>query len=153
MLDELPEPNVGTRRLELTRVTHRVSLLNEVVRPLARDTGRDEGEGYRTVKRLWTADTVPGISGRITVRSQTDTTPRGARRVELEVTVNDQPWATYTATISTDDDRTSVDVEYTSNRRFGLRRIPQQIVAERYRNEALTAQGYTVVERDSNFGI
>ncbi|MFC6864392.1 hypothetical protein ACFQGE_13100 [Halomicroarcula sp. GCM10025817] len=87
------------------------------------------------------------------VRSQTETTPSGARHVELEVTVNGQPWATYTAIISTDDGQTSVDIEYTSNRRFGLRRIPQQIVAERYRNDALTAQGYTVVERDTNFGI
>ncbi|MFC7250924.1 hypothetical protein ACFQJ5_13880 [Halomicroarcula sp. GCM10025324] len=87
------------------------------------------------------------------VRSQTETTPSGARRVELDVTVNGQPWATYTVTVSTDNDRTSIDIEYTSNRRFGLRRIPQQIVAERYRNEALTAQGYTVVERDTNFGL
>lgn len=87
------------------------------------------------------------------VRSQTETTPGGARRVELDVTVNGQPWATYTVTVSTDDSRTSIDIEYTSNRRFGLRRIPQQVVAERYRTEALTAQGYTVVERDTNFGI
>ena len=87
------------------------------------------------------------------VRSQTETTPSGARRVELDVTVNGQPWSTYTVTVSTDNDQTSIDIEYTSNRRFGLRRIPQQIVAERYRNEALTAQGYTVLERDINFGI
>ena len=87
------------------------------------------------------------------VRSHTDTTQSGTRRVELDVTVNDQPWATYTATISTDDDQTRIDVEYRSNRRFGLRRIPQQIVAERYRDDALTAQGYSVVERDTNFGM
>jgi hypothetical protein len=88
-----------------------------------------------------------------TVRSQTNTTPGGAYRVELEVTVNEQPWATYTATISTDENQTRIEVTYTSNRRFGLRRIPQQIVAERYRNDALTAQGYSVVERDTDFGM
>jgi len=46
-----------------------------------------------------------------------------------------------------------VDVEYMSTRRFGLRRVPQQLLAERYRDAALTAQGYTVVKRDAHFGL
>jgi len=67
--------------------------------------------------------------------------------------VNDQPWATYTSKITNTNEDTIIEVEYTSNRRFGLRRIPQQLVANRYRDDALTAQGYTVIERDAHFGL
>lgn len=88
----------------------------------------------------------------MTVQSRTETTATDAQRVELEVTANDQPWATYTATIRAEDGQTVVDVEYRSDRRFGLRRLPQQRYAERYRDETLTAQGYAVVERDSQLG-
>lgn len=92
-------------------------------------------------------------SAEVTVRRRTDSAPNGNRRVELVITANDRPWATYTATISGDGGHTTVDVEYASNRRFGLRRVPQQLVAERYREQALAVQGYTVGERDSHFGI
>jgi hypothetical protein len=67
--------------------------------------------------------------------------------------VSDNPWATYIATICDADDQTIVDIEYTSTRRFGLRRVPQQLLAERYRDAALMAQGYTVIERDGHFGL
>jgi len=87
-----------------------------------------------------------------TVRTQAETTPDGEHRVELEIVVNDNPWATYTATIRDADDHTIVEVEYTSTRRFGPRRVPQQVLAERYRDAALIAQGYTVVERDAHVG-
>ena len=89
----------------------------------------------------------------VTVDTQTGTTSNGVRTVELEISANDKPWATYTATITPKNEQTVVDVEYTSPRRFGLRRLPQQFLAERYRNEALAVQGYTVVERDSHFGF
>ncbi|UVE49110.1 hypothetical protein KU306_09220 [Haloferax larsenii] len=104
----------------------------------------------------------------LTLQTQAEPTPDGAHRVTVEVTVNDQPWATYLATIEGDDGtngndasgstdnsdgQTTIDIEYTSNRRFGLRRVPQQFIAERYRGEALSVQGYTVVERDSHFGL
>ncbi|ELZ85507.1 hypothetical protein C453_06818 [Haloferax elongans ATCC BAA-1513] len=102
------------------------------------------------------------------LQTQTEPTPDGAHRVTVEITMNDQPWATYVATIegndgangsdangSTDNSngQTTVDIEYTSNRRFGLRRFPQQFFTERYRDEALSVQGYTVVGRDSHFGL
>ena len=87
-----------------------------------------------------------------TLHTRTVTTPNGDQQVELEILVDDKPWATYTAVISDADEKTLVDVEYTSNRRFGLRRLPQQLLAERYRDAAITAQGYTVVERDAHFG-
>ncbi|SEK48312.1 hypothetical protein [Haloferax larsenii] len=104
----------------------------------------------------------------LALQTQTEPTPDGAHRVTVEMTVNDQPWATYLATIEGDDGtngndasgstdnsdgQTTIDIEYTSNRRFGLRRVPQQFIAERYRGEALSVQGYTVVERDSHFGL
>jgi len=89
----------------------------------------------------------------VTVHTQTDAAPNGDYLVESEVMVNDQPWATYTSTISDTNEDTIIEVEYTSNRRFGLRRLPQQLVANRYRDDALTAQGYTVIERDAHFGL
>jgi hypothetical protein len=67
----------------------------------------------------------------------------------MDITMGGQPWATYTATSTADADGTVVEVEYDSNRRFGLRRVPQQILAHRYRDDALNAQGYVVVERES----
>ena len=88
-----------------------------------------------------------------TVRTQAETASDGEHRVEIAITVNDNPWATYTTTIRDADDQTIVDVEYTSTRRFGLRRVPQQLLAERYRDAALMAQGYTVVKRDAHFGL
>jgi hypothetical protein len=87
------------------------------------------------------------------VQTQTTTTREGAHRVELDVTANGQQWSTYTATIHQHGDQTVVEYEYASNQRFGLRRIPQRIIAKRYRNEALRKQGYTVIERDDHCGL
>ena len=67
--------------------------------------------------------------------------------------MNDNPRATYTATVRDAADHTIVDVEFTSTRRFGLRRVPQRLLAERYRDAALVAQGYTVVAREGHFGL
>lgn len=89
----------------------------------------------------------------MTVETRTDRTPDGDSRIELEVTAGGQPWSTYTVTVGTEDDGTVVEYEYTADRRFGLRRVPQRIVANRYRDEALEAQGYVVVERDEQYGI
>ena len=89
----------------------------------------------------------------VTVDTRTDRTPDGGRRIDLEVTVDGQPWSTYVVTVDTRDDGTVVEYEYTADRRFGLRRIPQRIVAKRYRDEALEAQGYAVVERNEQYGV
>lgn len=70
--------------------------------------------------------------------------------LELVVTADGQPWATYTVSIRDLDGTTGVDIEWVSDRRFGLRRIPQRLVAKWYRDEALTVQGYTVVERNDS---
>ena len=71
----------------------------------------------------------------------------------LVVTADGEPWATYSASIARRDDGTVVDVEWTSDRRFGLRRLPQWLVATRYREEALAAQGFAVPERDARLTL
>ena len=68
-------------------------------------------------------------------------------RVELTVTANGQPWGTYTAWIEPVEGGTGITVEVGSDRKFGLRRLPQHLVARRYRDAALEAQGYETVER------
>jgi hypothetical protein len=68
--------------------------------------------------------------------------------LELVVTADGDPWATYTATVSEADDGTEVSVAWESDRRFGLRRLPQALVARRYRDAALAAQGYEVEARE-----
>jgi hypothetical protein len=88
----------------------------------------------------------------MTVRARTNLTP-GERTIELAVTANDRPWASYTVNIYEERDRTVVEYEYTADRRFGLRRVPQRIVAKRYRDRALEAQGYVVTERDEQYGV
>ena len=88
----------------------------------------------------------------VTVRTRTETAPDGTRRVELDLEENGDLWGTYTADVS-GDGGTDVDVEYASDRRFGLRRLPQALVTGRYREEAFAAQGYTVVERRKVVGL
>lgn len=89
----------------------------------------------------------------MTVGSRVETRADGERVVEITAAVDDRPWATYTATISGGEGRTVVEYEYAADRRFGLRRLPQRIVARRYRDEALGVQGYAVVERDERYGV
>ena len=89
----------------------------------------------------------------VTVRTRTGTAPDGSRRVELDLEENGDPWGTYTADVNGGDGGTEIDVEYASDRRFGVRRLPQALVAARYREEALAAQGYTVVERRREVGL
>jgi hypothetical protein len=92
-------------------------------------------------------------SADVTVHTNTGSTAGGGYVIESEVTVDGHSWATYTSTISSSGEHTSIDVRYTSNRRFGLRRVPQQLIANRYRDEVLSVQGYTVVTRDAHFGL
>ncbi|WP_239638883.1 hypothetical protein [Halorubrum californiense] len=89
----------------------------------------------------------------VTVRTETYSNPDGDKMVELEVTTDGQDWATYTATINDTGEQTAITVTYNSDRRFGLRRVPQQLIVNQYRDDALSAQGYSVVARDSHFGF
>ena len=67
--------------------------------------------------------------------------------VELTVRVDGQPWGSYTARIEPTEAGAEAVVAVASDRKFGLRRLPQQFVARRFRDAALRAQGYEVVER------
>lgn len=67
---------------------------------------------------------------------------------EILVTAGGRPWGTYGVSIRERDGGTELDVEVASDRRFGLRRLPQALLAERYRDDALEAQGYSVLDRD-----
>ena len=89
----------------------------------------------------------------LTVQTETTIKQNESHHVELTLTANEQPWSTYTVTIDRQNGQTIVNYEYTSNRRFGLRRVPQRLIAQRYRNKALSEQGYTVVECDDQYGI
>jgi len=73
--------------------------------------------------------------------------------LELVATAGGRSWGTYYVTIDERDDKTVIDVEHRSDRRFGLQRLPQWLVARRYREQALEAQGYGVVERDAGLSI
>jgi hypothetical protein len=72
-------------------------------------------------------------------------------RVRIEGTLDGQPWGAYAATVREAGDRSAggaiVDVELLPRRRFGLRSVPQALVADAYYADALAAQGYEVVER------
>lgn len=92
-------------------------------------------------------------STEVSVGTRTNRTSDSGRRIELEVTVGGQPWSTYVVTVDTRDDGTVVEYEYTAERRFGLRRLPQRIVAKRFRDEALEVQGYATVERDEQYAV
>lgn len=77
-----------------------------------------------------------------------------ATDLELVVTAGGRSWATYDVTIGEDrDGRTTVEITVDSDRRFGLRRLPQWFVAQRYREAALDAQGYTVIERNAELSL
>ncbi|MFC7228576.1 hypothetical protein N0B31_14275 [Salinirubellus salinus] len=75
--------------------------------------------------------------------------------LELRVTADGEPWATYRVSVAEagDDGGTVVDVTVDSDRRFGPNRVPQWLVAERYREAALAAQGYTVERRDHSLSL
>ena len=89
----------------------------------------------------------------MTVKCQVERVPDTKYAIELTTMVDGQPWATYTATITQDGEQTTVEYEYGADRRLGLRRLPQRLVAKQYRNEALVAQGYTVGRRDESYGF
>ncbi|WP_330632772.1 hypothetical protein [Halocatena halophila] len=89
----------------------------------------------------------------VAIDATVDDTSDGKTRVTLDVTEDETPWGTYTCTITTDGEHAIVDIDYRSNRRFGLRRLPQQLLASRYRDAILETQGFAVVERESHVGL
>ncbi|WP_128905459.1 hypothetical protein [Halorubrum amylolyticum] len=86
--------------------------------------------------------------------------------VDLDATADGRPWGAYEVTVREDESlgggeaepevppgesATLVDVELRPARRFGLRRLPQGLVAERYYADVLAAQGYEVLDRAVSF--
>jgi len=69
------------------------------------------------------------------------------------VTVGDRPWGPYRSTVREADGETVVEVDSSSDRRVGLRRLPQVLVANRDRDEALAAQDDAVIERETHLGV
>lgn len=82
-----------------------------------------------------------------------DSTGETQSEIEILLTENGEPWGTYTVSLEAQGENTRVHIEYASDRRFGLRRLPQWLVAERYRDEALTVQGYSIIKRDLNLRV
>ena len=99
--------------------------------------------GLRSIDLAVGAREVPAGEGEAT----------GDADLELVVTTADRPWATYAVSVDERDGKTVVDVEVASDRRYGLRRLPQWLVAQRYRDEVLAAQGYEVVEREVGLSV
>ena len=93
-------------------------------------------------------------STEMTVETRSNTPDAGIDGdLELVVTAGGRPWATYTVSMQRDGDDTVVDVDWMSDRRFGLRRFPQQFVADRYRADALAVQGYRVADRETSLSL
>lgn len=122
------------------------------------DTVRTTAESarYEVSYLFGLRSTVVVCEHRVRTGGGTDRTDGGvddAADVELVVTVDGSPWATYDVSVAGDEDGATVDVAYRSERRFGLRRLPQRLVARRYRDEALAAQGYTVASDDGGLTV
>lgn len=71
----------------------------------------------------------------------------------LDVSVGDQSWGTYAVTAREREGKTDVTIEAASNRRFGIRRLPDWVVARRYRDRLFDAQGYTLVAERSALSL
>lgn len=87
------------------------------------------------------------------VETETEGLSSGGYRVDMAVTVEDTPWATYTVEILPQDEGTVVEYEYAADRRFDLLSGLQRLLARGYRDEALAAQGYAALDRDERLGI
>lgn len=89
----------------------------------------------------------------ITMTTTLAETPASATDFELRVTVGDKPWGTYGVTLTEADGETLVEIDVRSDRRFGLRGLPSWLIAQRYYDAALAAQGYTVLNRDRSLSL
>lgn len=93
----------------------------------------------------------------VTMRSEVTVDPADGEYADadlvLSLTAAGRPWGTYSITIDDRDGETVVEAEWRSDRRFGLRSLPQVLVASRYRRAVLAAQGYTVAAYDRSFSV
>jgi hypothetical protein len=82
-----------------------------------------------------------------------ETAERADGSITLTVRAGGRDWATYTVSVQGTENGSTVDVEWTADRRFGLRRLPQTLLSARYREAALAAQGYTTREWDPSLSV
>lgn len=87
------------------------------------------------------------------VRSVTAPADDASRVLELDVTAGGEPWARYRVSIRGREAGTVVDIEGVSTRRFGLRGLPQGLVAGYYYADALEVLGYTVADRTASLSV
>lgn len=73
--------------------------------------------------------------------------------LEIDVSAGGEPWARYAVSVRDRGEGAVVEGELVSSRRFGLRRLPQGLVADRYYADALAAQEYTVDDRTASFSM
>lgn len=76
-----------------------------------------------------------------------------APALELTVTVDDHPWGHYRIMTRERQGETDVVIEAESTRRFSIRRLPDWIVAKRYRARLFDAQGYRLLAHDSTLSV
>ncbi|RKS75915.1 hypothetical protein BDK61_4533 [Haloarcula quadrata] len=72
----------------------------------------------------------------------------GSHRINLQLRMDGTPWSRYAVDVYDQDGQAEIEYEYEADQRLGLRRLPQRLIADRYFEAALRAQGYTVVERN-----
>ncbi|SEH12358.1 hypothetical protein SAMN04487967_0772 [Natronorubrum sediminis] len=73
--------------------------------------------------------------------------------LEIVATTNGRSWGTHTVSVRDDGDETRLEIESTTDRRFGALFLVQGLVADRYYEDALAAQGYTVLERNWSLSV
>jgi len=89
----------------------------------------------------------------ITMSTTVAETPAAETDFELRVTAGDKPWGTYGVTLTDEADETRIEIDVRSDRRFGLRGLPSWLIAQRYYDAALAAQGYTVCSRNRSLSL
>ncbi|ERH06233.1 MAG: hypothetical protein J07HN4v3_01844 [Halonotius sp. J07HN4] len=89
----------------------------------------------------------------ITMETTLTETPAAATDFELQVTAGDAPWGTYGVTLIQEADGTVIEIDVESDRRFALRGLPSWLIAQRYYDPTLAAQGYTVVSRERSLSL
>jgi len=127
--------------------------LRSVSLDLAVDLTRpDETSGDARSGDVNPGDVNPGDARSGDVKPGDKTVPEDAVAVvDLDATVGGRPWGAYGVTVREAESGTLVDVELRPTRRFGLRRLPQGLVADRYYAEVLAAQGYEILDRSVSF--
>lgn len=73
--------------------------------------------------------------------------------LEIVATTNGRSWGTHTVSVRDDGGETHLEIESTTDRRFGPLFLVQGLVADRYYEDVLAAQEYTVLEREWSLSV